>query len=277
MGKLRKSNFTLKSLTSIISLYMDIQTYRELLQQIIEESPNERVYQLKLIQPFLEEIFKEKRCTNAVQIVDTSWTRNSEFHTREFYTYLNSKKVGTSPDIIIAQNYKYKNIKIKPSIYVDIDVKTPTNNDMPDYNNYIHSCEQIARYLQKVDNVILTNCWKWYFYEPKIIRENEAIKYYLESFPEIREKKRQIEPMKEFVNGNKCFTRDCFNVQYYDVCEKNYDACRTQIIKWLIEKINDCKLEKTIDLSKNDFEAKQDFDKLKEYILEIVEKAIAKR
>lgn len=67
MGKLRKSNFTLKSLTSIISLYMDIQTYRELLQQIIEESPNERVYQLKLIQPFLEEIFKEKRCTNAVQ------------------------------------------------------------------------------------------------------------------------------------------------------------------------------------------------------------------
>lgn len=74
MGKLRKSNFTLKSLTSIISLYMDIQTYRELLQQIIEESPNERVYQLKLIQPFLEEIFKEKRCTNAVQIVDTSWT-----------------------------------------------------------------------------------------------------------------------------------------------------------------------------------------------------------
>ena len=124
MGKLRKSNFTLKSLTSIISLYMDIQTYRELLQQIIEESPNERVYQLKLIQPFLEEIFKEKRCTNAVQIVDTSWTRNSAFHTREFYTYLNSKKVGTSPDIIIAQNYKYKNIKIKPSIYVDIDVKT---------------------------------------------------------------------------------------------------------------------------------------------------------
>ncbi len=59
--------------------------------------------------------------------------------------------------------------------------------------------------------------------------------------------------------------------------KKNYDACRTQIIKWLIEKINDCKLEKTIDLSKNDFEAKQDFDKLKEYILEIVEKAIAKR
>ena len=48
--------------------------------------------------------------------------------------------------------------------------------------------------------------------------------------------------------------------------KKNYDACRTQIIKWLIEKINDCKLEKTIDLSKNDFEAKQDFDKLKEYM-----------
>ena len=64
MGKLRKSNFTLKSLTSIISLYMDIQTYRELLQQIIEESPNERVYQLKLIQPFLEEIFKEKKDKN---------------------------------------------------------------------------------------------------------------------------------------------------------------------------------------------------------------------
>ena len=63
MGKLRKSNFTLKSLTSIISLYMDIQTYRELLQQIIEESPNERVYQLKLIQPFLEEIYKKKRCS----------------------------------------------------------------------------------------------------------------------------------------------------------------------------------------------------------------------
>lgn len=173
---------------------MNIKEYMNTLEMIKDSQPDERVYQTRLIQQFLEDTFEKYivKCaeekvvfpTDKLQIIDTSWTRETENHTKKYYTYPTEKgKVGTSPDIILAKNYTYYNRdknSSKPVVYACIEVKIPVKTDIPGGTEYIHSCEQIARYLQNVRTAVLTNCYKWYFYEADKNIRNQEVKLHLE-------------------------------------------------------------------------------------------------
>lgn len=137
---------------------MTLEKYKRLLEKVQDIAPDERVYQTVVIQPFLEDVFVK----SDIQVIDTSWTRETRNHTKAMYTIPSEKgNCGASSDIIISKNYNYYN-KNKTNgdtkIYACIDVKISGAKDIPNGVNYIHSCEQMARYLQVVDTAILTNC-----------------------------------------------------------------------------------------------------------------------
>lgn len=142
---------------------MELEKYMKLLEKVRVTAPDERVYQTVVIQSFLEDVFS----SGDTLVIDTSWARETKNHTKKFYTFPSDKNnCRTSPDIVSSKNYNYYN-KNKTNgdtkIYVCIDVKIPGTKDIPGGVNYIHSCEQMARYLQVVDTAILTNCTEWFF------------------------------------------------------------------------------------------------------------------
>ena len=128
--------------------------------EITEMVPREVNYQLELIKPFLESVLIKQ-----IQVVDTSNNgHDTETHTREAYT----TTYGGAPDLILASGYKYANKQSKsPIVYAAVEIKTPSSHEniygeVKDYNN--HVIEEMATYLCKCENVILTNCKRWQFF-----------------------------------------------------------------------------------------------------------------
>lgn len=214
---------------------MNIKEYMNILEMIKDSQPDERVYQTRLIQQFLEDAFEkyivkcvEKKVffsTDKLQIIDTSWTRETRNHTKKYYTYpVEEGKVGTSPDVILAKNYTYYNKNgSKPVVYACVEVKIPDEKGIPDGGEYIHSCEQIARYLQNVQTAVLTNCYKWYFYEANKDIRNQEVKQYLEKIASAS----SVHDKKIIKQVNECM-KESFDLS--DGSQKEMDALKERLI-----------------------------------------------
>lgn len=144
---------------------LTLENYRARIQAITEESPVEMVYQTRVIQPLLECVYP------GYQIVDVSWTSKTDIHTKKYYTFPadEDKTIeGTSPDIIIATGYKHANQNTEPPcIKIAVEVKCPASKEVEGKDTLefkMHPIDEIARYIQVIDKVILTNCNKWFFY-----------------------------------------------------------------------------------------------------------------
>ncbi|MBP5281250.1 MAG: class I SAM-dependent methyltransferase, partial [Lachnospiraceae bacterium] len=92
-------------------------TFEHYLVKVIEISYCNHMeinYQLAIVKPLLEEVFPE------YQIPDTS--NNSEgkkSHCRYYYTLENQ----SAPDLLIAKNYVYENLRKKPQVFAAVEVK----------------------------------------------------------------------------------------------------------------------------------------------------------
>ncbi|EJO5349360.1 hypothetical protein NRP93_003534 [Clostridium botulinum] len=133
--------------------------YFDKLKEITEFVPREINYQLELIKPFLESVLAKQ-----IQVIDTSNnTKDTNIHTRESYT----TAYGAAPDLIITSGYKYANRNLKsPIVYAAVEIKKPLskeniNGEIKDY--HVHVIEEMATYLCKCENIILTNCKIWKF------------------------------------------------------------------------------------------------------------------
>lgn len=134
--------------------------YLHKLKEITNFSPREINYQLELIKPFLDSVFSKN-----IQVIDTSNNgRDTNLHTREAYTTV----YGAAPDLILTRGYQYENINLEePIVYAAVEIKKPfskenISGEIKDYN--VHVIEEIATYLYKCDNIILTNCKRWQFF-----------------------------------------------------------------------------------------------------------------
>lgn len=134
--------------------------YFDKLKEITEFVPREINYQLELIKPFLESVLAKQ-----IQVIDTSNnTKDTNIHTRESYT----TAYGAAPDLIITSGYKYANRNLKsPIVYAAVEIKKPLskeniNGEIKDY--HVHVIEEMATYLCKCENIILTNCKIWKFF-----------------------------------------------------------------------------------------------------------------
>lgn len=147
-------NFTIIGDSPLFSDYFDK------LKEITDFVPREINYQLELIKPFLESVLAKN-----IQVIDTSNNgRDTKLHTREAYTTV----YGAAPDLILTSGYEYANINlIAPSVYAAVEIKKPFSEEniigeIKDY--HVHVIEEIATYLCKCDNIILTNCKRWQFF-----------------------------------------------------------------------------------------------------------------
>ena len=163
----------------------DIPSFEEYLNRVIEiseVSPNELCYQFEVVKPLLE------RALPDYQIVDTSDNSDTQLHTREYYTLPN--KQYTSPDLVIARNYKYENLEDKPDIYAVVEVKEQSakemfNKEIAQY--YKHLIYEIALYLYVVKKVIATNCRRWQFFETGDDQKTADFTWFTEFFLECKQ------------------------------------------------------------------------------------------
>ncbi|SHJ83036.1 hypothetical protein SAMN02745163_02642 [Clostridium cavendishii DSM 21758] len=156
----------------IVGMNYTFDIYLNKVITISETCPREINYQLEIIKPFLESVFKD------YQIVDTSSnskprkSTNKPKHNRFIYTI----EDGTAPDLLIAKGYKYENNKeggVKTQIYGLIEVKSQANSEMfnKDFDSYdIHIINEITTYFCKNEKVILTNCRRWQFFDRNKIK-----------------------------------------------------------------------------------------------------------
>lgn len=153
------------------SIARTLPSFEDYLNEIIgisNESPLEIGYQYKVIMNLLENILPDD-----YQIVDTSKNKDTDIHTRKYYTFTNTEENDyPSPDIIIAKNYVHKNINApEPTIYASIEAKRLTENEMfkkniDDYS--VHLIYELSIYLCANENnnrVIATNCRRWQFFK----------------------------------------------------------------------------------------------------------------
>ena len=134
--------------------------YFDKLKEITEFVPREINYQLELIKPLLESVLAKQ-----IQVIDTSNNvKDTKSHTRESY----ATEYGAAPDLILTSNYKYANRNLKsPIVYAAVEIKTPfskenINGEIKEY--HVHVIEEMATYLCKCENIILTNCKRWQFF-----------------------------------------------------------------------------------------------------------------
>ena len=170
--------------------------YRARIQAITEESPAERVYQTRVIQPLLECVYP------GYQIVDVSWANRTKIHTKKYYTFPadEDKTIeGTSPDIIIATGYKHTNRDTDPPcVKIAVEVKCPDSTEVQGKDTLefkMHPVDEITRYIQVVDKVILTNCNKWFFYTRTVKKDKDEIRKAI-----VKDYLRHITPYPPYLN-----------------------------------------------------------------------------
>ncbi|MDU1604710.1 MAG: hypothetical protein E6845_17270 [Clostridium sp.] len=160
--------------------------YFDKVKEITEMVPREVNYQLELIKPFLESVLIKQ-----IQVVDTSNNgRDTKTHTREAYATTH----GAAPDLILANGYKYANKQSKsPIVYAAVEIKTPSSDEniygeIKDYNNRV--VEEMATYLCKCKNVILTNCNRWQFFCLREDCDKSMLFYFADLLPILNLKNR---------------------------------------------------------------------------------------
>lgn len=202
--------------------------YFDKLKEITEFVPREINYQLELIKPFLESVLAKP-----IQVIDTSNnSKDTQQHTRESYT----TKYGTAPDLILTKGYIYSNKKLKPPIvYAAVEIKTPYckenfYGEIKEYHN--HVIEEIATYLCRCDNIILTNCISWRFFSWNKKCDKNLIFKFAELLPILNtnnsnwylvDGKKKIPSVKERVK--------ILKIEHYDKLNSFFDNQEDEMIK----------------------------------------------
>lgn len=227
---------------------------------ISETCPREINYQLEIIKPFLESVFKD------YQIVDTSKNcepkENTKYpkHNRYMYTVKN----GTSPDLLITKGYKYNNNKKNKNlmkIYGVIEVKEQSSYEMfnKEVESYhIHIINEIATYFCKNEKVILTNCRRWQFFDRKKIKliDLELFEKYLaleRDFFQINKSEKKEEHFKHFCERIKEESYSSIKIlinnkkESEEGTEEWFYKCKNKLEKYIREQI--ClSVDNTIDV-----------------------------
>lgn len=155
-----------------LNITFSFDQYKKLIKKYKKTDWREITFQNNIIIPFIKSIV-----SNDIDVVDISTqykNRESKIHTRKGYAG------QYTPDILITRNWNYNNINQKNQEYIAvIEVKTPGDN--LDTN---HTKDEIKDYCTR-NNLILTDCYKWLFYEKG--KPNEPEKFELNT-PEQWEK-----------------------------------------------------------------------------------------
>lgn len=137
---------------------LEFEHYKTLVDKYFKFDYREINFQNRIILPLLESIFIYN---NEIDIVDISTqfiNKESKVHTRKYYAN------EYTPDLLIAKKWNYNNTdKPKDDYIAVIEIKSPKLNPLIKQNN--HTDSEVQSYLRNKNKVILTDCFKWVFYE----------------------------------------------------------------------------------------------------------------
>lgn len=155
----------------IESNYFSFEEYKRLVEKYEKEDWREINFQNRIVLLVLEKVFINE---DTIAIVDVSTqykNRESLIHTRQHYAK------DSTPDLLVVKNWNYKNItKPKQDYLAVVEIKSPKLD--PIVSNNHHTTEEVRNYLANGSKVILTDCYKWIFYdlenEPKSFTLRDA-------------------------------------------------------------------------------------------------------
>ena len=165
---------------------MDI-TFEEYKSWILKYIKNNDTREINFQNDVVKRLLEKRYPYYDVICVDT---RGCDSKNHDYYAYSGSykdnkgKKKPVTPDLLICKNWNWFNIENKDSItYIaTVEVKSPYSKseaiyklEYKDYSDDLHV--QIARHLdaEKINKVILTDTFKWEFYENETANPHENI------------------------------------------------------------------------------------------------------
>lgn len=181
--------------------------YKNTVDKFLKTDWREVIIQNRIIIPFLDSLFNNIK---DISIVDTSLQyRNKDTDSHDLSKYRSMEVGSAPPDVLIAKNWNYKNRNSKEIEYLStIEIKSPSmdpiyDKDNSEYGN--HTQREIKYHLEACSKVILTDCFRWHFFDRK---DNETIidlydiekgvwKTKIESNNEFRIEKSDFEAMRE--------------------------------------------------------------------------------
>lgn len=139
---------------------LEFEHYKTLVNKYCKIDCREINFQNRIILPMLESICEDND-NNEIDIVDVSTQykhKESEIHTRQYYAN------EYTPDLLIAKKWNYNNLlKTEDDYIAVVEIKSPKIDPLSKRNN--HTEDEVKSYLLNINKVILTDCFKWVFYE----------------------------------------------------------------------------------------------------------------
>ncbi len=142
--------------------------YKETVNKYLKTDPRELNFQNRVILCMLEKLL----INTDIEIVDTSTLydrgkRNSKtLNTTQF------KKTGYAPpDLLLARNWNIDNVNNKVDYLAAIEIKSPNSKEAicgKQFEKYTeHVKKETRAHLSANQKVILTDCYRWQFFEKK--------------------------------------------------------------------------------------------------------------
>ena len=145
----------------IESNYFSFEQYKELVKKYEMEDVREINFQNRIVLTMLDKLLAgDDRNISIVDVSTQGKNRESSIHTRKYYANV------YIPDLLIVKNWNYDN-KNKPAqdYLAVVEIKSPILD--PINNNKPHTTDEVQDYINNGSKVILTDCYRWVFYEPK--------------------------------------------------------------------------------------------------------------
>ena len=145
----------------IESNYFSFEQYKGLVEKYKTEDRREINFQNRIVLPMLDKLLVgDDRNISIVDVSTQYKNRESSIHTRKYYANVHT------PDLLIVKNWNYNNKnKLAQDYLAVVEIKSPSldpiNNDNP------HTTDEVRDYIDNGSKVILTDCYRWVFYEPK--------------------------------------------------------------------------------------------------------------
>lgn len=143
--------------------------YTDLVGKYLKIDCRETIVQNRIIVPFLDTLFLEDK---DILVIDTSTQyKNKESKLHDLSQYRSMEVGSAPPDIMVVKNWNYNNRDKDDIQYLaTIEIKSPlldpvNNRDSNEYNS--HTKREISCHLQACTNVILTDSFRWHFYQCK--------------------------------------------------------------------------------------------------------------
>lgn len=142
------------------SNYYEFEEYKNIVEKYVNNDAREICFQNRVIVCLLEKIFINEENIWIVDVSTQFKNKKSKNHTRNPYAG------EQTPDLLVAENWAYKNENRNINYYVVIEVKSPilNKNVVKDLTD-IKLLEELTDYIQHIDKVILTDCHMWRFFE----------------------------------------------------------------------------------------------------------------